>query len=86
MHAWHTWALQDARNHLRDVIDSALEQGPQRITRHGKQAVVVISEEEWNRRTGTTQRFGDWLADSPLTGEDRPPRRSASAIRNDRFG
>jgi prevent-host-death family protein len=82
----NTWPLQEARNHLRDVFDRALDQGPQRITRHGKQAVVVVSEEEWNRRTGPRQTFGDLLADSPLTSEDRPPRRAASAIRHDRFG
>jgi prevent-host-death family protein len=81
-----TWPLQEARNHLRDVIDSALDQGPQRITRHGKQAVVVVSEDEWNRRTGPGRSFGDVLADSPLTGQGRIPRRPASAIRRDFFG
>jgi antitoxin Phd len=82
----HTWPLREARNHLRDVIDRALDQGPQRITRHGKQAVVVVSEEEWNRRTGPGQTFGDLLAESPLTSEERPSRGTASAIRHDRFG
>jgi hypothetical protein len=48
--------------------------------------VIVVSEEEWNRRIGSRQTFGDWLADSPLTSDDRPPRRIASAIRRDRFG
>ncbi len=82
----HTWPLKEARNHLRDVIDRALDQGPQRITRHGKQAMVVVSEEEWNRRTGPRQAFGDRLVESPLTSEERSPRGSASAIRHDRFG
>jgi prevent-host-death family protein len=81
-----TWPLQEARNHLREVIDSALDQGPQRITRHGKQAVVIVSEDEWNRRTVGARSFGDLLADSPLTADDRPPRRAASAIRRDQFG
>jgi prevent-host-death family protein len=80
-----TWPLQEARNHLRDVIDGALDHGPQRITRHGKQAVIVVSEAEWNRHTASGRSFGDLLADSPLTGEDRLPRRSAAAIRRDLF-
>jgi prevent-host-death family protein len=80
-----TWPLQEARNHLRDVIDGALEQGPQRITRHGKQAVVVVAEDEWNRQTEARRPFGDLLVDSPLTTEDRPPRRLASAIRRELF-
>jgi antitoxin Phd len=81
-----TWPLQEARNHLRDVIDSALDQGPQRITRHGKQAVIVVSEDEWNRQTGARRSFGDLLADTPLTAEDLPPRRATSAIRRNLFG
>jgi prevent-host-death family protein len=81
-----TWPLQEARGHLRDVIDSALDVGPQRITRHGKQAVIVVSEAEWNRRTGAARNFGDLLAESPLTSDVRPPRRPAAAIRRELFG
>lgn len=80
-----TWSLQEARNQLGHLIDRALDQGPQRITRHGAQAVVVVSEEEWNRRTGSKQTFGGLLASNPLTSKDRPPRRIASALRHDRF-
>ena len=80
-----TWPLQEARARLRDVVDSALEQGPQRITRYGKQAVVVVSEEEWNRRAGPRRSFGELLADSPLSSEDLPPRRPARVIRRNMF-
>ncbi len=76
-----TWPLQEARNHLRDVIDGALNQGPQRITRHGKQAVILVSEEEWRRHAAPRRSFGDLLADCPLTSEDLPPRRLARVIR-----
>jgi prevent-host-death family protein len=81
-----TWPLQEARGHLRDLIDSALDKGPQRITRHGKQAVIVVSEEEWTRRTAPGRPFGDLLAESPLTGDIRPPRRPTAAIRRELFG
>jgi len=77
-----TWPLQEARDHLRDVIDSALRQGPQRITRHGKQAVVLVSEDEWNRHAAQRRSFGDLLADAPLTADDLPPRRPARALRD----
>lgn len=80
-----TWPLQEARSHLRDVIDSALTQGPQRITRHGKQAVVVVSEEEWERRPGSGRSFGELLAACPLDAKDLPPRRPARAIRRKMF-
>ena len=76
-----TWPLQEARTHFRDLVDSALDEGPQRITRHGKHAVVVVSEEEWDRRVRPRRSFGDLLADTPLTAEDLPPRRPAKVMR-----
>ena len=38
-----TWQLQEARRRFSEVVDQALADGPQRVTRHGKQAVVVRS-------------------------------------------
>jgi len=79
-----TWPLEEARAHLRDVIDNALTQRPQRITRHGKQAVVVVSEKEWEGpRPGRS--FGELLADCPLHTGDLPARRPAQAIRRGMF-
>jgi prevent-host-death family protein len=80
-----TWPLQEARAHLRDVVDGAIQEGPQRITRHGKQAVIVVSEEEWDRHSGPDRSFGELLADCPLRPEDLPPRRPARAIRRKMF-
>ena len=76
-----TWPLQEARTHLRDVVDAAIQQGPQRITRHGRDAVVVVSEDKWNRRNEDKPSFGALLADTPFTSRERPPRRTAAAIR-----
>jgi antitoxin Phd len=76
-----TWPLQEARTHFRDLVDSALDEGPQRITRHGKQAVIVVSEEEWDRRVRPRRSFADLLAESPLTADDIPPRRPARVVR-----
>jgi prevent-host-death family protein len=78
-----TWALQDARTHFRELVDSALDEGPQRITRHGKQAVVLVSEQEWQRRIGKRRSFGDLLAECPLRPQDLPPRRAARTVRRE---
>ena len=80
-----TWPLQEARAHLRDIVDGALEEGPQRITRHGKQAVIVVSETEWSARNTPRRSFGELLAESPLRSEDLPPRRPARVIRRNMF-
>ena len=38
------WQLQDAKAQLSQVVDAAINGEPQHITRHGKRAVVVVSE------------------------------------------
>lgn len=44
------WQLQDAKNRFSEVVNRALEEGPQTVTRHGKEVVVVVSKEEFERR------------------------------------
>lgn len=43
------WTLRDARNRFGAVVDAALAGEPQRVTRRGKPAVVVLAEEEYER-------------------------------------
>ena len=43
------WALQDAKRRFGAVVNAAIEGTPQRVTRRGKPAVVVISAEEYER-------------------------------------
>lgn len=39
------WRLQDAKTQFSQVVNAALRGEPQHITRSGKRAVVVLSEE-----------------------------------------
>src|SRR5262245_41514731 len=43
------WKLQDAKAHFSQVVREAREQGPQRVTVHGKDAVVILSAEDYAR-------------------------------------
>ena len=63
------WQLQTAKNRLSHVVDLALKNGPQTITRHGKPAVVVLSMEDYQRIKGTGQRLSEFFARSPLRGQ-----------------
>ncbi len=45
----NVWPLQDAKNRFSAVVDAALAGAPQRVTRRGKPAVVVVSVEEYER-------------------------------------
>lgn len=44
------WQLQEAKNRFSEVVDLALEEGPQTVTRHGKEVVVVIAKEDLERK------------------------------------
>jgi antitoxin Phd len=38
-----SWKLQDAKARFSEVVDRALREGPQIVTRHGEKAVVVMA-------------------------------------------
>ena len=43
------WPLQDAKNKFSAVVDAALAGEPQRVSRRGQPAVVVLVVEEYER-------------------------------------
>lgn len=42
-----SWRLQDAKAQFSALVDNALRGVPQHVTRRGKQAVVVLSEQDF---------------------------------------
>ena len=42
-----TWTAADAKARFGEVIDKARSDGPQRVTRNGREAVVVLSAEAY---------------------------------------
>ena len=44
-----SWQLQEAKNRFSEVVDEALARGPQTVTRHGEEVVVIISAKEFKR-------------------------------------
>lgn len=61
------WQLQEAKNRLSQVLNSARCDGPQTITLRGKPAAVVISFEEYKRLTSRPQSsLSSFFAQSPL--------------------
>ena len=61
-----SWSVATAKAHLSEVIDRALTDGPQTITRRGRDAVVVVSADEWRRRTGRKGTLVEFFMNSPL--------------------
>ncbi len=44
-----TWRLQDAKAQFSAVVDAALNGEAQLVTRHGKNAVIVVAASEYER-------------------------------------
>ncbi|MCY4123196.1 MAG: type II toxin-antitoxin system Phd/YefM family antitoxin [Acidobacteria bacterium] len=57
------WLLQDAKNKFSAVVDAALAGDPQRVTRRGKPAVVVLAVEEYERLRRLEKAQAPTLAD-----------------------
>ena len=47
------WKMQDAKAQFSRVVKLAREAGPQRVTYRGKDAVVVVSVKDYERRSRT---------------------------------
>jgi len=63
------WTVASAKARFSQVIERA-QSSPQTITRNGKPSVVVVSAEEWERKTARKGTLAEFLLDSPLRGVD----------------
>jgi prevent-host-death family protein len=57
------WQLQEAKQKLSEVVDRALDDGPQTITRRGVEVVVVLAVDEYRRLTANKRDLRDFLLD-----------------------
>ena len=57
------WSLQDAKNKFSALVSAALKGGPQRVTRRGRPAVVVLAEEEYERLCRAEKAAGPALGE-----------------------
>ncbi len=64
----HAWQLQDAKNKFSEVVERAINDGPQEITRRGKKAAVVLSFKEYVRLLKGAESLADFFHKSPLKG------------------
>lgn len=64
------WQLQEAKNRLSQVVDSAMKDGPQTITLRGKPAAVVVSFAEYRQLTQPKTGLAQFFRQSPLSALD----------------
>jgi prevent-host-death family protein len=75
------WTLANAKARLSELVERASREGPQTITRNGKATAVVVSFEEWSRKTSRKGTLAEFLLASPLRGADLDLDRVASKPR-----
>jgi prevent-host-death family protein len=61
-----TWSVADAKARLSELLEHVITDGPQTITRRGEEIAVVVSIEEWQRKTKRSGSLAEFLAASPL--------------------
>jgi antitoxin Phd len=64
------WKLQDAKSRFSELFDRAIAEGAQIVSRRGKQKVVVIAKEEYDRLTRPHGSLSQFLFNSPLAGSE----------------
>ncbi len=65
-----SWQLQEAKQRFSELVRRAEKDGPQVVTRHGEEVVVVVPAEEWRRmseREGGEKKmdFKEFLMSAP---------------------
>lgn len=63
-----TWTVAQAKAKFSELVERARDSGPQLITKNGRKAAVVVSVEEWDRRTRRAGNLAEFFAQSPLRG------------------
>ena len=75
------WQLQTAKAQFSEVVDAALRGEPQRVTRRGKDAVMVLSEQEYLAlKTSAKRDAPDFI--SYLLAMPKQPKQQAGAVRS----
>lgn len=67
------WQLQTAKARFSELFRSARSEGPQLITRQGKEGVVMISKEQYDQLIGRSHQpksLVQFFRESPFVGVD----------------
>lgn len=65
-----TWQIQEAKNKLCEVVEEAIEKGPQVLTRRGVEVAVVLSYSEYLSLRKKQVSLSEFFRQSPLAELD----------------
>lgn len=66
----NTWQLQDAKSKFSQLVEKAMLNEPQFVTKHGNNAVVILSFEAYRKITKPKTDLVAFLRNSPLMGAE----------------
>lgn len=66
----NTWQLQDAKSKFSQLVEKAMLDEPQFVTKYGNNAVVIISFEEYKKIIEPKADLVTFLRNSPLMDAD----------------
>lgn len=75
------WQLQEAKNKFSEVLNCALSEGPQIITRHGEETAIILSIKDYKKIIKPKSNLVDFLKKSPLQGSKLSLQRSRELSR-----
>jgi len=76
------WQLQEAKNKFSNLVQRAQKEGPQIVTKHGKESVVVLSVEDFKKLIRPKKSLYKFLQESPLAGLDLDTARDKKSPRD----
>ena len=76
-----TWTVAEAKAKFSEIIERAMSEGPQTITRKGRTAAVVVGALEWQKKTNRAGNLAEFFAASPLRGSHLRIRRLKAKAR-----
>jgi prevent-host-death family protein len=63
-----SWSVAEAKAKFSEVLTRAESKGPQTITKNGRKTAVIVSAEEWERKTKRKGTLAEFFLNSPLRG------------------
>jgi prevent-host-death family protein len=78
-----SWQLQEAKNKFSRVVENAVNDGPQIITKRGVEVAIVLSYAEYQKMVASRGKLSTFFRESPLVDIELDLARDKSDARKD---
>jgi prevent-host-death family protein len=78
-----TWQIQEAKNKFSRVVENAVNDGPQIITKRGVEVAIVLSLADYQEMMASRGKLSTFFRDSPLVGIELDLTRDKGDVRQD---